>query len=436
MLYTLKRRYWICIVIAVIGSVHFGSDGVMLGPRTARRRFGPDRKRGCYDQLWTAPRLCHGRGISRSPPPEQRWYNQRWDIASLERALAMVALDDLDHKDSRSSGGPGAGGRDSFGKHDYLHATCVGQGRVPGPRDPTVRLNGYEGEYAGAPHGTHWRIESMNVGGLRQKLPSLLSAGAEICIIQEADIDEKYVAEATSAAEAAGFYLRFGASTNLDRYGWRKGRRVAILSKLAPVDNLAEEVLTDPTLDYLHTSGRWTEAAFDAGEGTQVRVAALYGVSGSSSNVAKRNTTQRLHAAALSRADCFKTIPYLIGADSNVAPETLPAVAAAKARDIAHDLLGDCFTGGPLPNTFRRGGVHVGMYGPYITRPDALFANRTAASAADMLQLQYSAAIDRGADHVPIVVLLNTRRKPEHITIAVQPRRLQFPDLATMKNKE
>ena len=76
------------------------------------------------------------------------------------------------------------------------------------------------------------------------------------------------------------------------------------------------------------------------------------------------------------------------------------------------------------------------MYGPYITRPDALFANRTAASAADMLQLQYSAAIDRGADHVPIVVLLNTRRKPEHITIAVQPRRLQFPDLATMKNKE
>jgi len=313
------------------------------------------------------------------------------------------------------------------GLHDHLSGIPIGQADNPGPPDPVVQFHNADADagYLG------FDIVSRNIGGLRHKLSSVLAKGHDITILQEVDLDECHVAELTREAMDAGYHATWGAPTPLNSAGSRVGRRVAIFTKARPVDASPTACEPDPTADYLLASGRWAEAAVDIGEGRRLLVSSLYGISGSSSCAFKRDQTQRLHAAAFSRARSFGAVPYICGADSNILPESLPAVVQARALDIMHDALACAFAGQEVPNTFSsNGGLYPGMCGEGITRIDAVYANRSAYSLLNALMLNFSGAV--GSDHVPIVIRLNTRLLNTKITVPVRPRRLKLPDLARM----
>lgn len=261
-----------------------------------------------------------------------------------------------------------------------------------------------------------------------------VARGHDICMLQKVDLDERHVNRLTAQAKSAGYYLLFGQPTSFGDKSGRVGRRVAILSRHVLLCTTPDIDGLDRTCDYLLNSGRWIEAAVDFGGGRLLNVAALYGVAGASGCCAKKEFTQKLHAAALVGLAAFKTSAYVCGADCNILPESLAAVAHAKQMDVAHDVLVDSFPGKAAPNRFCRGGVYAGMSGDRISRIDAMFINRPAAACAFKFGLRYMDAV--GMDHVPLQLLLRSAIATDPIDIAVQPRVIKLPDRASMTAKE
>ena len=416
-LFILKRRYSILLMVGVACGVHCGADAVAVERQLARRRYRTTGRDGRDQCLRYLPRV--------------------WPLTcGPVLGVGTLGRGDVNRGDVNKP--------DNFlGRYDYLSGVPVGQARVPGPPasspgdaylDPCVSFDHRNADAS----GLGLDVVSRNIGCLRHKLHLVMCLGHDAVLLQEVDVDECHVRELQSEAFVSGYALRWGSPTSLDKTGTRIGRRVAILIKQTLFDFACNEDVDDPKLDgtvsYLQASGRWAEASINIGNGCKLFLATLYGVSGASSCPAKRELTQRLHAAAISRVKALGSAPYLIGADSNILPEALPAVQQARIKGMVTDILVEAYPGCEVPNTFAKNGAYPGMTGENVSRIDAFFANSAALALVESISLKFSQTA--GYDHVPLQLRLNSALTKQVIDIAVQPRRLKLPDLGSMSSKQ
>jgi hypothetical protein len=217
-------------------------------------------------------------------------------------------------------------------------------------------------------------------------LEKILSTKPYVYLVQEANVIEAETVQLEAQASALGYHVTFSQPTPLASGGIsRIGRRLAILVRLPGVpDHIA--TLEDKSCAYLMHSGRWVEVFVPTADGSKHFGAAnLYGHAGASTDGQLRRFNEILLKYAIARMSSFNDIPYDLGMDLNMVPETSENITTGRKEGQIYDVIPDWTHEDYLPlGTYRSGGVDSYMEilkGNGVTRIDTVLANTVAAHA-------------------------------------------------------
>ena len=159
----------------------------------------------------------------------------------------------------------------------------------------------------------------------------------------------------------------------------------------------------------------------------KITVAVLYGYSGASGKTADYQKNERLISAALRRARHFKDIPYILGGDFNITPESSRAISLARSAGWITDLA-EAWTkpGEEPPTTYRLGSVEQGMQGSGTTRIDAIFPNEIAKHLISHFDHAWDLAT--GYDHVPLRIKISIKAFTQSIHAVQKPTEINIDE--------
>jgi hypothetical protein len=163
----------------------------------------------------------------------------------------------------------------------------------------------------------------------------------------------------------------------------------------------------------------------------------LYGYAGASTDDQLRKLNELLLKAAFARMAAFNDVPYYLGMDLNMDPQTSMVTTAAKKDGLVYDLIEDWTPDTLQPlGTFKSGGVNHTMdisKGSGVTRIDTILGNRVASHAASGICYQWG--LSSGMDHAGLTVITDERAYNEKVSKYIQPANITLPSTHPMHRK-
>ena len=275
-------------------------------------------------------------------------------------------------------------------------------------------------------------MRSRNIRKLWHHAADVINTAVYVTMLQETDVPERDVAALTNTFRDSGQHILWSEASPISHGS--KGRRAAIVTQsiAAPVRPTRE---IDDNARWLSASGRWVEALIPVGSDDGfVYVASLYGIPGASDpNTAAYKENEALLAAVLVRAAHFSGLPSFIGTDLNCCPDDSAVLQLARTHERAFDIVADR-TPQPLPPTYNRCGVYVGMSGKGVSRIDTVLANRVGANAVTAIEHRFD--VGRGYDHVALDVHVSHDAFADEMRVPRAPAPISFAVREDMNREE
>jgi hypothetical protein len=178
-------------------------------------------------------------------------------------------------------------------------------------------------------------------------------------------------------------------------------------------------------------SGRWVEVFIPTADGSKHFGAAnLYGHAGATTDGQLRRLNEIMLKFSIARMTAFNDVPYYLGMDLNMNPETSENLTTGRTEGLIYDIIPDWTHGEFQPlGTYKSGGVNCFMdilKGNGVTRIDTVIANTVGAHAVDGIMYQWE--LSQGMDHVGVTVSTNQEQYNEKVTKYIQPHPITLPN--------
>ena len=125
----------------------------------------------------------------------------------------------------------------------------------------------------------------------------------------------------------------------------------------------------------------------------------------------------------------FNDVPYYLGMDLNMDPQTSLVTTAAKKDGLVYDLIEEWTPDAQQPlGTYKSGGVNHLMdisKGSGVTRIDTILGNRVASHAATGICYQW--ILSSGMDHAGLTLTTNQQAYNEKVSKYIQPANITLP---------